>query len=106
MHVYAAVTTMISLTLLHACMCYGQLKLGPHQAELTRSKLASARPVHGIKAKAVSIDWQLSRSDEAERDVEQTNLAHWTQYQRSLRCTRCWTGSTSCVWPCSSSRGG
>lgn len=85
LHVYAAVTTMISLTLLHACMCYGQLRLGAHQAELARSKLtklAAARPAPGSKAD--SIDWKLPRSDETARDGAQTDLAQWTQYQRAL----------------------
>jgi len=82
LHVYAAVTTMIALTLLHACMCYGQLRLGAHQAELARRKLAAARPEQGIRAE--SIDWKLRRSDEADRDVAQTDLAQWTQYQRAL----------------------
>jgi hypothetical protein len=43
LHVYAAVCTMVSLTLLHACMCVSLFALSSYETELARAKPQPAR---------------------------------------------------------------
>jgi len=84
LHVYAAVCTMISLTLLHACMCLSLFALSSYEIELAHSKPSPARPpparTDGYQpvgaerpgaagARLQAIDWQMRRSDEIMLDT-------------------------------------
>ena len=93
LHVYAAVCTMVSLTLLHACMCLSLFALSSYETELTRAKPSLAhkdgyqqlvepeRPgAAGPRMQA--IDWQIRRSDEPTQNA-QTSM--WAEYKRALR---------------------
>lgn len=112
LHVYAAVCTMVSLTLLHACMCVSLFALSAYETELARAKpqpvrkdayhqLPEAERPGAEGAGVQAIDWKIRRSDDmsaaeqgglrlprAARRAPQERQAEifmWTDYKRALQ---------------------